>query len=178
MGGWARRVGHARRPVECAWNVQTGMSMPPPSQPRAPLAWLHAPGSLTRHLARVCGEAPRVDVMAEGWVRAAVDEARLLGIRAGGRIWRREVRLGCGSVSYVHAVTLASASTVRSLGLGRLGVRPLGRLLFRRGARRLAREILRPHAGQAWGRRTLYLMGRHRLLVQECFLPGVPPRRR
>lgn len=142
----------------------------------APLAWLRAHGSLTRHLVRVCPGILRVDVVREGWVRAEVATARRLGVRPGTRLWRREVRLVCGAVPYVHAQTWMTPAGVRALGLGRLGGRPLGHVLFRKDARRLRREVLRPAApGQPWGRSTLYLLRGHRLLVREDFLPGLPP---
>ncbi|MEW6765958.1 MAG: chorismate lyase [Pseudomonadota bacterium] len=140
-----------------------------------PLAWLYAPGSLTRHLARVCLGQLWVEVIAEGWREADVGVARDLEVRPGTRVWRREVRLGCGSTPYVHAITLSSASGARALGLARLGRRPLGHLLFRKGARRLRREVIRARPGQTWARRTLYLLRGHRLVVQEAFLPGLPP---
>ena len=47
---------------------------------------------------------------------------------------------------------------------------------FRKDARRLRREVLRPCApGQPWARSTLYVLRGHRLLVREDFLPGLPP---
>lgn len=144
----------------------------------APQAWLRAPGSLTRHLARACAGSLRVDVLAESWGKADTRGARDLDLRPGSRVWRREVRLSCGEHDYVHAMTLASPVAVRVLGLARLGRRPLGHLLFRKGARRLKREVIRPRPGQPWARRTVYLLRGHRLLVQEAFLPGLPPRRR
>lgn len=151
--------------------------MPSPFSPRgAPLAWLRAHGSLTRHLVRVCPQSLRVEVVREGWVRADTAPARRLGVRPGTRLWRREVRLVCGAEPYVHAVTWMTPAGVRALGLGRLGGRPLGHVLFRKDARRISREVLRPAApGQPWARSTLYVLRGHRLLVREDFLPGLPP---
>lgn len=153
-----------------------------PSRP--PRAWLRAQGSLTRHLARVCPGRLVVEVLGEGWAAADPASARLLGLRMGVRVWRREVRLACrhagGQTAYVHAVTLSSPAALRVLGLARLGRRPLGSLLFRQGARRLVREFLPPgHRGRPhWARRSLFLLRGQRLLVQESFLPGLPPFRR
>ncbi len=152
--------------------------MPSSPPPRAPLAWLHAQGSLTRHLARVCPETLQVEVLREGWVRADVWPALRLGVRPGTRLWRREVRLVCGAEPYVHAMTWMTPAGVRALGLGRLGGRPLGHVLFRKDARRMGREMLPPSApGQPWARSTLYSLRGHRLLVREDFLPGLPPLR-
>jgi len=144
-------------------------------RPSSPQAWLHAPGSLTRRLARACPGVLRVGVVEEGWTRAALEPARRLGVRMGRRIWRREVVLRCDGRDYVHAVTWVTEAGWRALGLGRLGGRPLGHVLFRRSARRLRREILPPREGRPWARRTLYVLRGHRLLVREDFLPGLPP---
>ncbi|MEW5973839.1 MAG: chorismate lyase [Pseudomonadota bacterium] len=157
----------------------------PTASPRSrpPLVWLRAPGSLTRHLARVCPGRLVVEVLCEGWAEADPASARLLGLRIGARVWRREVRLSCRHagewMSYVHAITLSSPEAHRMLGLARLGRRPLGSLLFRGGARRLSLEVLRPGRQRCcWARRSLFLMRGQRLLVQEDFLPGLPPFRR
>lgn len=151
--------------------------------PRPPLAWLRAPGSLTRHLARACPGRLVVEVIGEGWADADPISARLLGLRIGARVWRREVRLACRRADemtpYVHAVTLSSPEAHRMLGLARLGRRPLGSLLFRGGARRLSLAILPPvHTDPRWARRSLFLLRGHRLLVREEFLPGLPSFRR
>lgn len=150
---------------------------------RPPLAWLRAPGSLTRHLVRVCPGRLVVEVLGEGWAEADPASARLLGLRIGARVWRREVRLSCRHAGawtpYVHAITLSSPEAHRRLGLARLGLRPLGSLLFRGGARRLELAVLPPgRNGPRWARRSLFLLRGHRLLVREEFLPGLPPFRR
>ncbi|MEW6727731.1 MAG: chorismate--pyruvate lyase family protein [Pseudomonadota bacterium] len=150
---------------------------------RPPLAWLRAPGSLTRHLARVCPGRLVVEVLGEGWAEADPASARLLGLRIGARVWRREVRLSCRHAGawtpYVYAITLGSPAAQRRLGLARLGRRPLGSLLFRGGARRLELAVLPPgRSGPRWARRSLFLLRGHRLLVWEAFLDGLPPFRR
>jgi len=145
---------------------------------RKPSAWLRAPGSLTRHLQRACPGVLRVHVLGEGWVRAETVAAKGLRVRAGVRIWQREVLLRCAETPYVHALTWMTASGRRALGLERLGGRPLGHVLFRKAARRVSREIVKPREGRPWARRTLYVLRGHRLLVQEEFLAGLPALRR
>ncbi|MDM7322170.1 MAG: chorismate lyase [Gammaproteobacteria bacterium] len=150
---------------------------------RPPLAWLRAPGSLTRHLVRVCPGSLVVEVLGEGWAKADPVSARLLGLRTGAQVWRREVRLSCRHAGawthYVHAITLGSPAAQRRLGLARLGQRPLGLLLFRRGGRRIKFAILTPgRSGPRWARRSLFLLRGHRLLVWEAFLEGLPSFRR
>lgn len=169
----------------CAFRPQDGPCPMPAVRPHArpPLAWLRAPGSLTRHLARVCPGRLVVEVLGEGWAKANSTSARLLGVRVGARVWRREVRLACRHAEawtpYVHALTLGSPAAERGLGLARLGQRPLGSLLFRHGGRRLELVILPPgRSGPWWARRSLFLLRGHRLLVWEVFLDGLPPFRR
>ena len=164
------------------FSIASSCSMPSMSFPspitRKPSAWLRAPGSLTRHLQRACPGVLRVHVMNEGWVRADLAPAKHLQVRVGARIWQREVMLRCDGQPYVHAVTWMTGAGHRSLGLGRLGGRPLGHVLFRKSARRIKREVVPPHDGRPWARRTLYVLRGHRLLVQEDFLPGLPSLRR
>ncbi|MDM7463183.1 MAG: chorismate lyase [Tepidimonas taiwanensis] len=168
-------------------NLHSGMTpVPVPSarfSSRPPLAWLRAPGSLTRHLVRVCPGSLVVEVLGEGWAKADPASARLLGLWGGARVWRREVCLACRHAGtwtpYVHAITLGSPAAQRRLGLARLGQRPLGLLLFRGGARRLELAILPPgRSGPQWARRSLFLLRGQHLVVWEAFLPGLPPFRR
>jgi len=144
-------------------------------------AWLVAPGSLTKHLRRVCVGTLRVDVLAEAWVRAGRVEARALGVPLGVRVWRREVVLRCDAQPYVHAVSFAGRAGVRRLGLRRLGRRPLGEVLFRRGSRCAGRGVLRPFGahspGQPWRRWSVFRVHGYRVLLFEDFMPALPPLR-
>lgn len=146
--------------------------------PIPPLAWLRARGSLTAHLQRVCRDRLRVVIRAEGASTAPPKQARQLGVETRRLLWRREVELYCGNTPFVHAVTWMRLESRHALGLSRLGRRPLGHVLFRKGAILAHREIVKPRRGQPWARRTLYLLRGHRLLVQEAFLPALPPFRR
>ncbi|MEF3192611.1 MAG: chorismate lyase, partial [Halothiobacillaceae bacterium] len=74
-----------------------------------PTTWLNAPGSLTRHLQRACAGRLTVHVLSEGWVRAETVAAQGLLVRAGVRIWQREVMLHCHQRDYVHALTWVTA---------------------------------------------------------------------
>lgn len=146
-----------------------------------PKAWLYAPGSLTKQLRRVCAGELHVDVQAQGWVRAEVREARALGVCLGVRLWRREVVLRCENTPYVHAVSFSTPAGAQVLGLRRLGLRPLGNVLFVRGAdcaqRGVVRRFARPAPGRHWRRWALFVVRGHPVVLYEDFLPALPPRR-
>lgn len=107
----------------------------------------------------------------------------------------REVELLCDEQPWVFARTLIPATSLvgGARRLARLGSKPLGAVLFadpstKRAAMELARLTrrdplfaaavdhlpLRP--GQLWGRRTLFWYAGKPLLVNEIFLPTIPPR--
>ena len=149
-------------------------------EPRLP--WVYAPGSLTKHLRRACKGALHIDVQVQGWGRAENKVAGVLGMRAGRRVWRREVVLRCDAVPFVHALSFTTSAGARALGLQRLGGRPLGEILFARSAYCAQRGVLRrfskPRAGEAWRRWALFVVRGHPLLLFEDFLPGLPAKRR
>jgi len=160
--------------------------------------WLYDQGSLTAALKCAC-RSPRfqVRVLHQGWGRPLYSEARVLGSRSGAIAIVREVELHCDGVPWVFARTLIPASSLRGSArrLAHLGERPLGEVLFsdrrmQRGVMEMARLSSRhrlfqsavarlpKRPGAIWGRRTLFHMGRHPLLVNELFLPDIPERSR
>lgn len=144
-------------------------------------AWPYLPGSLTKQLRRVCGGRLCVYVVGEDWVRADAATARDLLLRRGVRVWRREVLLKCDDQAWLHAVSFVGASALKSLGLRRLGQRPLGEVLFRRGSRCLRRRVLRRFGAAdeqtLWRRSAVFEVHGHRVLLHEDFLAALPPRR-
>ena len=150
--------------------------------------WLLDPGSLTRRLQQVCGRF-RVQVYRQAWARPTLDEARALGLRAGGRAWVREVHLFCDEQPCVFARTIIPAATVQGSlrRLTRLGNRSLGAVLFadkrlRRSAPEIAAITRRQRLFAAataysatqpnilWGRRSLFHLRDKPLLLSEIFL--------
>ncbi|MCC7484234.1 MAG: chorismate lyase [Burkholderiales bacterium] len=133
----------------------------------------------------------RVELVFAGLRRAARDE-RFLGPGAGQLMYVREVLL-CRAgdpLVFAHSVTNPRALKGAWRHVARLGVKPLGAVLFRDPrVRRLPLRFrkLRPgsdlHARASlatgarlpplWGRRSLFTSGRAALLVTEVFLPGV-----
>lgn len=154
--------------------------------------WLLDRASLTRRLQEGCPGSFRVQVLAQAWERPMRNEVFALGGRFTTRALIREVRLLCADVPLVFARTVIPAATLSGprRRLGRLGSRPLGAVLFADSSmRRGALEIASIRPGQRlfdratggmprppaviWGRRSVFLLDRRPLLVQEIFLPGV-----
>lgn len=157
--------------------------------------WLFDAGSLTRRLRRRCPGRLRVQVLRQGWMRPDQDEARALQLRLDAWAWIREVQLRCSERPWVFARTIIPARTLSGRGrrLTWLGTRPLGEALFtdprvRRGPVEVARMVAgqrlyqRAAAGcgeppeTLWGRRSVFRLDRHPLLVCEIFLPDWPIR--
>jgi chorismate--pyruvate lyase len=158
--------------------------------PRAIRPWLRDSGSLTRRLQRACPDAFGVRVLRQRWTRPRLHEARVLAMRPGARALVREVHLLCDSTPWVFARTVMPVQTLkgRHRRLAYLGARPLGGLLFanralKRGEVEAAAlgpndplyAFALPDGGRAplWGRRSVFRLGKARLLVSEFFLPAL-----
>ncbi|MEW7978294.1 MAG: chorismate lyase [Candidatus Sedimenticola endophacoides] len=152
--------------------------------------WLRDTGSLTARIKGCCDGRFRVRVISQGWGRALNSENELLRMRCGEWAIVREVQLLCAGTPWVFARTLIPASSLKGAArrLTLLGSRPLGQVLFsdsqvRRGRTEVARLLprhslfatatsgLEPGASEIWGRRTLFHLTGHPLLVNEIFLP-------
>lgn len=144
-------------------------------------------GSLTRRILTRCPRRFRVVLLDQAWGRPLPGEARILGLRFEARVLIREVELHCDATPWVYARTLIPVATLRrGARLGRLGTRPLGEVLFsdpavRRGSMEMTRfgpaegpMRIQGHRGVLWGRRTLFYIAGHPLLVNEIFLHGLP----
>lgn len=163
--------------------------------PRGVTPWLSDRDSLTAAVRARCGEL-QVQVLRQGRGRALPDEAPLVGVAPGARVWVREVALVADGVPWVWARSVARPGDLRSAwrDLAGLGNRSLGAALFAdprvgRG-NLLARPLdLRDARGRAalacfgggaaltlWARRSLFCRGRGRILVSEVFAPAIPSR--
>jgi chorismate--pyruvate lyase len=162
--------------------------------PRETLAWLLDPASLTRRVVAVCPGRFRVEVVSQEWRRPLLDEAQVLGVHGGGYALVRQVYLLCDEQPWVFARTVIPRTTLtgQERRLAHLRARPLGEVLFadpsmRRGEVQIARlaagNCLFRHATQRlvakpasiWGRRSLFTLSDKPLLVNEIFLPDIPP---
>jgi chorismate--pyruvate lyase len=153
--------------------------------------WLIDRGSLTRRLQARCRQFA-VEVVTQRLLPATHDEGALLGVRRSERALVREVRLVCDGRPVVFARSVLARGSARGVWrmVGGLGTRPLGAALFadptverqplhfaRIGTgdalhRRIAAAMGSEVPG-VWARRSMFLRGRHPLLVTEVFLPAV-----
>ncbi|HET7922968.1 MAG TPA: chorismate lyase [Gammaproteobacteria bacterium] len=154
----------------------------------APWDWLTHAGSLTQKLRGVAGDGFHVQVLREASALLDAEDAALLELAPGTRARLREVHL-CGTRPLVFGRTLAAAHGA-ARWLDRLGARPLGDRVFGgAGTQRGEIEISRLGAGDAlyrdalqglraapehlWARRSVLDVQGTKLLIYECFLPGV-----
>lgn len=153
-------------------------------------SWLHETGSLTKRLRGVYGSAFGVKILFHRWKPAFIDECRLLGLPPARYQLIREVLLHAHGQPLVLARTILPEPTIKIAhrNLSHLGTRPLGEVIFsypdlelrQRQFSRAETAIwsarLRSDIGveQAiWGRRTVYAIQDHPLLVAEFFLPSL-----
>lgn len=157
--------------------------------------WLIDRGSLTRRLQARCRRFS-VEVVVQRLLPATHDEGLLLGVPRAQHALVREVRLLCDGHPVVFARSVLARRSLRGAWrmVGGLGTRPLGAAVFadptvtrqplhfsRVGVyHALHRRIAAALGGAAeggssglWARRSVFLRGRHPLLVTEVFLPAV-----
>ena len=99
--------------------------------PRGITPWLTDHDSLTAAVRTRCGEL-RVRVLRQGLGQALPDEAPMVGVRPGARVWVREVALVADGVPWVWARSVARPGDLRTAwrDLAGLGNRSLGAALF------------------------------------------------
>lgn len=157
--------------------------------PEALRDWLLDESSLTRRLQQACAGRFRVELIALGWGRPLRNEAQALGVRPWQRALIRQVRLWCDDQPWVVARTVIPMSSLQGAQrrLAHLGSRPLGAFLFADPTlRRSPLQVTQlgaddpllagsgAVAGPVWGRRSVFHLRGHPLLVSEFFLPGLP----
>lgn len=159
-----------------AWHPLRTRRLPPRMR-----NWLLERDSLSRRLEQACPGGFEVVVRCQRLAIPEPHEARALDLRPGRYAMIREVTLTCNGRPCVHArsvVPLATLAPIR-LRFRRLGVRPLGNLLFslphtRRGPVEIARIQLPEYGHETlWARRSLFRIGQAPLLVVEAFLPAL-----
>jgi len=154
--------------------------------------WLLDGGSLTRRVRSACGGVFGIRVISQRLARPMREEAAALGQPPHLLALVREVQLLCDERPWVFArsvIPMATLAGARSR-LGPLDSRPLGEVLFTdpttvRGPVEVARidrcHELYPHAipndgdhaPMIWGRRSVFRIHNHALLVAEIFLPSL-----
>ncbi len=159
--------------------------------PEHAASWIDEAGSITQRLRNYYGDSSvRVQVLKNQWQRAFISESQLLKSSPAIYTLTREVLLYADDIPLVLARTILPARTISSAhkNLSHLGNRPLGEVIFSYPKlERLALEISEVsshHWKQAiqqkiqlnspvWGRRTVYTIHHHPLLVSEFFLPEI-----
>ncbi len=158
--------------------------------PDAVASWIYEADSITQRLRNYYGARVRVQVIKNHWQRAFISENNLLKHSPNKYTLTREVLLYADDIPLVLARTIIPQKTVRSAqhNLSHLGSRPLGEVIFSYPKlERLALEITKipchlwhPAVRQQaqieqalWGRRTIYAINHHPLLVSEFFLPAI-----
>lgn len=170
------------------WNDHLGLTAPRPHGAGL-VSWLNETGSLTKRLRSIYGKHLKVEIVFHRWRPALIDECCLLSIPAHRYQLIREVLLHVDQQPLILARTVLPEATIRIAhrNLSHLGSRPLGEVIFaypdleRRqrqfsltGPRHwstVARQRF-PLEQAIWGRRTVYAIHQHPLLVSEFFLPG------
>jgi chorismate lyase len=168
---------------DCIWRP---LGAWPVKQRPALWAWLQDAGSLTKRLRATAGPAFHVQVLHEGQTLLDAGDALLLHAVTGSAALIRQVYL-CADTPWVYAQTLALTESRQ--WLERLGPQPLGDRIFANAAQRSMLEVaqLGPQHGlyqaalkgqqmtpsMLWARRSVLLVDCHRLLIYECFLPGM-----
>lgn len=149
--------------------------------PRHIYDWLLDKSSLTARLQDHCDRF-EVKLLREHYRYATLLEAKALDIQGGIRLRVREVNLYCDNVAVVYARSLIPVTSLRGR-LERLrfqGNKSLGAALFAdpetiRGPIQLIATTTIPGAtgGIIWGRRSLFHLSGHPLLVAEYYLPAL-----
>ena len=154
--------------------------------------WLFDSSSLTERLIAACDGSFSVQVLNQGWSRALLNEANILGMRRSRRALVREVHLLCNGEPWVFARTVIPPHTLkgRLRRLAKLGKKPLGAVLFAdKSMERMEMEIACIEPGQQlyqlatyhlaissqpiWGRRSVFRLNNRPLIVSEIFLPRI-----
>ncbi|MEY3863537.1 MAG: hypothetical protein RL183_422, partial [Pseudomonadota bacterium] len=113
-----------------------------------------------------------VEVLSDCRQGLLADEAALFG-NSIHRCRIREVYLCVNDVPVVFArsVLPTSSSTGVNRDVLQLGSKPLGEVLFKKGKAPILLREITEIPGLGWGRRSLYQLRGHPILISEFFLP-------
>lgn len=152
-------------------------------------SWIYEPHSLTRRLRKVYGKSVTVDLLFHRKRPALLGECRLLKLPSQRYNLIREVLLHADGKPLILARTVLPEPTIKiaKRNLSHLGTRPLGEVIFtypklekwalniscveqNQWSTQLLEQVVMGR--QIWGRRTVYAIYQHPLLVSEFFMPG------
>lgn len=162
--------------------------------PRKWQSWLSDTGSLTQKIERAIGQKLEVVVLRDCRQNLHSDESRYFHFKIR-RCRVREVLLCVNQVPLVmaHSIIPTASSCGSNHLILRLGKRPLGAVLFAKSHKHSKQKAWREITlldkstafwkkcfnrygdlpSPAWGRRTLYRLKAHPVLVTEVFLPSL-----
>ena len=158
--------------------------------PLAVQSWAYESGSLTQRLRNRYGHAVAVKVLLQRWCTPFLSERRLMGLAEQRYTLVREVLLHVDGTPLILARTIIPEMTIKAVNnkLAHLGNRPLGEIIFSYPKlERVAMDIslVKPQTWtdsalveadiqqDLWGRRTVYGIAHHQMLVSEFFLPAI-----
>jgi chorismate--pyruvate lyase len=134
--------------------------------------WLSNIGSLTQLIANRTKSSVSVEVLKDRNQEVLMDES-LLFKKALFHCRVREIYLCVDGTPVVAARSILPTSS--STGINReilqLGTKPLGETLFKSGKAPILRRQITYIPDLGWGRRTLYKLRGHPILISEVFLP-------
>lgn len=134
--------------------------------------WLSDAGSLTQLISNRTESSVSVEVLTDHNQNLLNDEA-LLFHKPLKHCRIREVYLCVNDVPVVFArsVLPTSSSTGVNRDVLQLGSKPLGEVLFKKGKAPILLRQITEVPGLGWGRRSLYQLRGHPILISEFFLP-------
>ncbi|MFM6961154.1 MAG: chorismate--pyruvate lyase family protein [Polynucleobacter victoriensis] len=134
--------------------------------------WLSDAGSLTQLITNKTQSPVSVEVLSDRNQNLLNDEALLFN-QPINHCRIREVYLCVNDVPVVFARSILPTSS--STGINRdvlqLGSKPLGEVLFKKGKAPILLRQITEVPGLGWGRRSLYQLRGHPILISEFFLP-------
>lgn len=153
-------------------------------------SWAYESGSLTQRLRDRYGNAVAVKVLVQRWCTPFLSERRLMSLQEQRFHLVREVLLHANDIPLILARTIIPETTIKAVNnkLAHLGNRPLGEIIFSYPKlERVAMDIslIKPQTWtdsalieadikqEIWGRRTVYGIAHHQMLVSEFFLPSI-----
>ncbi|MEY2706442.1 MAG: hypothetical protein RI905_191 [Pseudomonadota bacterium] len=134
--------------------------------------WLSDAGSLTQLISNRTESSVSVEVLTDHNQNLLNDEALLFN-KPLKHCRIREVYLCVNDVPVVFArsVLPTSSSTGVNRDVLQLGSKPLGEVLFKKGKAPILLRQITEVPGLGWGRRSLYQLRGHPILISEFFLP-------
>ena len=134
--------------------------------------WLSYPFSLTQYIEHRTGQSVTVQVLSDQY-QLVLDDERHLFTRPFQRCRVREVHLCIDNTPVVYARSILPTTSCTGINrdLLQIGNKPLGEVLFKKGKAPILLRQITEIAHIGYGRRSLYQLRGHPILITEFFLP-------